>query len=328
MKTNKLAWISIMFTIVLVGLLGVLLLMGTFKKTAANPAQPYEMVISFTFLALLVVWGLSGVVGWILLMRRGYFADQLEFLAAGNAWLGCLIGIFLIAGLWIVAVLPGPFLVWFATTRIPRPKCPQCKNWLPHGATKCVNCDVVLPGVQAETPISPNIAETTEDGSLVVKCEKCQAINATGAEYYFFYGNLVGSEYLGSNRTRYDFKIGGSQDVFLCDKCASEFGKMRVKRISLGILVGMVVFGVGIPVGQYLSNIKTGGGEQTDFPYFIIASMLILAFGSYFWLQRQARKQPLSNGDLLAIKLRKSGLKSQGYNRFYTREQMRKNQLL
>jgi hypothetical protein len=90
----------------------------------------------------------------------------------------------------------------------------------------------------------------------------------------------------------------------------------------------MVVSGVGIPVGQYLSNIKSGGVEQTVFPYFIIVFTLILAIGSYFWLQRQVRRQLLSQGDMLAIKLRKPGLKSQGYTRFYTREKMQKNQLL
>ena len=163
---------------------------------------------------------------------------------------------------------------------------------------------------------------------MVVKCEKCQIVDTSGAKYFFFYGTFIRAEDIGNNRTRYDFKIAGSKDVFLCDKCVSEFAKKKMQRISLGILVGMVVSGVGIPVGQYLSNIKSGGVEQTVFPYFIIVFTLILAIGSYFWLQRQVRRQLLSQGDMLAIKLRKPGLKSQGYTRFYTREKMQKNQLL
>ena len=321
-------WISIVYTILIAGLLAALLLMDKYKKNPADPASPVGQIMSFTFLALLVIWGLSGVVGWILLARRGYFADQLEFLAAGNAWVGCFIGILLLAGLWMVAVLPGPYLVWFATTRKPRPQCPKCKRWLPHGATKCVDCDLVLPGMQVKEPVTQNVVNTTDESSLVVKCENCQSKDTHGALYYFFYGNLIGAEYLGKDRMRYDFKIGGSQDVFLCDKCVSEFGKIRIKRFGLPISIGLIVLGIGIPLIQYFSNIKIAGSDQTDFPYFIIISMFIMAIGFYFGLQRQVKKQPHAQGDLLAIKLRKPGLKSQGYNRFYTREQMQKNQLL
>ena len=328
MKMNKFGWFSIFLTFVLVGILGGLFLVGGFESNTTTPAKPLEKILSYAFMGLLLLWGLSGVVGWIMLMRKGFFADQVYFLAAGNAWLGCLVGIFLLAGLWIIAVLPGPYLVWFASTRIPRLQCPKCKNWLPMSATKCVNCDIPLPGVPQGKPIQTFISETVEEGSLVVKCEKCQAADTPGEKYFFFYGTFLRAEGLSNNRTRYDFKIAGSQDVYLCDRCISEYIRKKTQRISLGVLTGVAVLGVGVPLVQYFSSIKTAGDEGVVFPYFMIVFMIILGIVVLVMLPRKVKKQLLSHGDILAIKLRKPGLKSQGYTRFYTREQMRNNQLL
>ena len=328
MKQKKYAWVSIVLTVLLVGLLLSLYGIGALSKNDAKQANSTEYSLSIAFLAVLALWVLCGFAGWIMLSRRGYFADQMEFLAAGNAWLGCIIGILLLAGLWMVAALPGPYIMWFASTRVPRPQCPKCKNWLPHGATKCVNCDIPLPGAILEGEERIPSAGSLEADQLVTGCENCHEVDVTGDKYFFFYGSFISSEYLGGNRTRYDFKIAGSQDVFLCERCVLEFGKKRIRPLSVGIPLGMVLLSVGFTIGQYINGMQTGVGSETNVPIFTSVFIIFTAIMLHFGVKRQSLKQKPINGDLLAIKLRKPHLKSQGYTRFYTREQMRQNQLL
>ena len=329
MKMNKFAWFSISLSVVLFGLLGVLLLNGTFNKgTATTPAEPYEITLFWIFLVALAVWCLSGALGWIMLSRRGFFADQMESLA-GYEWAGCIAGIFLLAGLWIVAVLPGPYLMWFASTRRPRPMCPKCKNWMPYSATVCAHCGTPLQAEPGEMPAPPIPAESALESTLEPKCEKCQAINPAGAVYSFAYGTFAGSEYLGRQRTRYNFKIAGTQDIFLCDRCVTEFGKKRAQKIGLGTSLVVLAIMVGLYVCSLLMiAINPEGAPQTGslLPAVVLALLLVPVL--YFGLPLGVRRQPLGQGDLLAIQLRKPALKSQGYTRFFTRQQIRDNQLL
>jgi hypothetical protein len=329
MKMNKFTWFSIILTTVLLGLLGVLLLNGTFNKgTATTPAEPYEMVLFWIFLVVLAVWCLSGALGWIMLSRRGFFAAQMESLA-GYEWTCCIGGIFLLAGLWMVAVLPGPYLMWFASTRRPRPMCPKCKNWMPPTATRCVRCGTPVQAEPAETPAPPKLAESALESSLEPRCEKCQGANPAGAVYSFAYGTLAGSEYLGNQRTRYDFKIAGTQDVFLCDRCVTEFGEKRAKKLGLGISLGVLAMMVGLSVCSLLMNvINPEAAPRTESLLPGVVLVLLLVPVLYFGRLLGARKQPLAQGDRLAIELRRPALTSQGYARFFTRQQMRDNQLL
>jgi hypothetical protein len=328
MKMNKSAWFSILLTVVLIGLLAVFLVNGTLSKGSATaPAQPYEISLFYVFLAALGVWCLSGALGWIVLFRRGFFADQLEKMV-GYAWLGCIVGIFLLAGLWMVAVLPGPYLLWFATTRRQRPMCPQCKNWMPHGATRCAHCGALMPGAQAEKLVTPQPAESQPQAPTEATCEKCKAVNPVGASYVFYYGTFAGSEYLGDQRTRYDFKIAGTQEIFLCNQCVTEYGRKRAQRKSLGISAGLAALVIGLSVCSLLMSVANPDATSQINMMPAVVLLLILAPLLYFWMQRQARKQPLAQGDLLAMELRKPALKSQGYTRFFTRQQVRDGNLL
>lgn len=354
MKKNRFAWFSVLLTLVLLALLGVLLLTGTFSKgTATNPALPYETALFFIFLAVLGIWCVSGVLGWIMLSRRGFFADIMESLI-GNEWVGCIAGIFLLAGLWMVAVLPGPYLMWFASTRQARLLCPKCKKWMPRGAVQCAHCGEALPGAPAEAPAVSQPAETkletlaaqqptetkletpaaqqpTETNVEIPtehQCENCKAVNPAGATYPIYYGTFAGSEYLGNQRTRYSFKIAGSKEIFLCNQCVTEYGKKQMQQRSLGLSLGLVAMVIGLSVCSLLLKVvDPGGANQTNMTPAVVF-VVILAPLVYFWMQRQAAKHPLGQGDLLALKLCKPALKSQGYTRFYTRQQMHDNQLL
>jgi hypothetical protein len=329
MKMNKYAWFSIILTTVLLGLLGVLLLNGTLhKETATTPAEPYETVLFWIFLVVLAVWCLSAALGWIMLSRRGFFSAQMERLA-GHEWTCCIGGIFLLAGLWMVAVIPGPYLMWFASTRQPLPRCPKCKNWMPQGATHCVHCDTPLQTEPVDTLTPPRLAESAHESILGQKCEKCQETNRSGAVYSFAYGTLAGSDYLGNQTTRYSFKIAGSQDVFLCDQCVTEFGKKRTQKLSLGISLGVLAIVVGLSVISLLINAANpGGAPQIGSLLLGVVVTLLLVPVIYFGRSFRVRKQPLAEGDRLAIELRKPALTSQGYTRFFTRQQMRDNQVL
>ena len=300
----------------------------SFRAATAGSAQARstDSIRGYLLIGLLALWVLSAISGWIMLLRRGYFADQLAKLSMGLEWLGCVIGIFLLAGLWMVAVLPGPFLIWFARTRKPRPQCPQCKNWLPYGATRCVHCDIeIVSGEKAARTVEPVVQSQEVMEADENKCGNCLAEDTAGQKYFFFYGTFTGSEYLGKDRTRYDFKIAGSQEVYLCNRCVSAYGRKRITRRGLWIGGAMVLMAIIFPL---LQQFASKGDDAQKFPFFLVGFMVLLAAGLFFWLLRQHSKAPLAQGDALAIELRSPALRQQGYTRFYTREQMKHNQLM
>jgi len=332
MKMNKSAWFSILLTLGVISMLIVLLVNGTFfKSPATTPAQPWENALVIAFMAALAVWCLAGAAGWIILFRRGFFATQLEHMAAGFEWLGCVLGLFLLAGLWVIAVLPGPYLLWFATTRLKRPICPQCKNWMPYGATRCAHCGAAAPPEPAAPqPAAPVVAIPPLPPSPAVGhvCEKCHSADSPGAVYAFHYGTFAGSEYLGKQRTQYNFKIAGTQEVFLCDRCVAEFGKKRSQRLVLITTLGMAALVVAIwGCGLAMQAINPGAENQVD----VMPAAVILALMCpllLFMVRRQRLKTPLGQGDLLAIELYRPALKQQGYTQFFTRQQVRDRNLI
>lgn len=95
-------------------------------------------------------------------------------------------------------------------------------------------------------------------------------------------------------------------------------------------MVSVIVFmAIVFPLIQFLTTPAGGGGSGSkEFPFFLTGFMLLLAAGMYFILQRQHTKAPLAQGDALAIELRAPGLRQKGYTRFYTRDQMKSNQLM
>lgn len=337
---------SFFMLLVILGLIGVISYFNIWSKgSQANPAQPWEMAVFYAFLAMLGVWIVCGIIGYIIMLRRGVFATLMEKLV-GAEYLFCFLGILLVGGLWIPALLPGPFLIWLASTRSGQIVCPRCKNWMPRSAARCAHCGEPLPGPADQTggertlneanlatqPAGSSQTPSSEPplatSSRQAVCEKCGQYDTPGALYSFAYGTFAGSQAVGRKTIQYNFKISGQAQVFLCDDCVTRYGNRFLSRRFLGIIVGMVVI-IAFLAALYLAmkaadpTLKT----QVDFKPALLLLVILLPI-MYMILNRRRKKNPLEFGDQLAIQLRRPALCAQGYTRFFTRQQLRDNQLL
>lgn len=158
-----------------------------------------------------------------------------------------------------------------------------------------------------------------------MRCRQCETENAAGATYRYFFGTHAGSEYIDRRHTRTQYRIAGSEQVYLCDRCVDEHVKRRARRaglaISLGIL-GFVVCCLLLPMGAVavLGNDLTPFRALLPVVGFLLACTLV---GPITCLgMRQAGKKGEGRagaGDDLAIRLRKADLRVRGYDKFFTR---------
>jgi hypothetical protein len=93
-------------------------------------------LLTIFFVIWMFLWLILGFLGLVLLLRKGYipFKAFAEYTACG-----CIVLVFF---WWIIVIIsvPGPYLLWYADAKMPKPQCPTCKRRLPFGVDICPQC--------------------------------------------------------------------------------------------------------------------------------------------------------------------------------------------
>jgi hypothetical protein len=301
------------------------------------------------------IWALSAFTGIVVLLRKGFLSKTMEAWGGMAAWLGCVV--LLMFG-WILLpliALFGPYLLWFAATRRGLPQCPNCKRFVPVGVRVCPQCGTVMPGptgmaAAPAQPVSPKVQAAPEGPEVqlapesqavqqvpapptpvqrieainVTTCENCHKETTAGNLYTFFYGVLTGTDMPDSKHIREDFKVSGSETVYLCDNCIKQNlnKRGRIFAFILGI-GGVVLIGVGLLLRALGVSQASGGLDPQGFICggFIFLVMMPVILQT---IRGQAKKGALEGpGDAMAIGLRKAVLQQRGFTRFWTRQQLR-----
>jgi len=150
-----------------------------------------------------------------------------------------------------------------------------------------------------------------------MRCEKCMTETNKGGNYSFYYGTFTGSSRFDRHITFQHFRIGGSENVFLCDDCVNrQINRFALligsvfSLIALAFSVLRLFVGGPAPEGSSLETI-------IGFPIALVGGPLLYLGISRSWKRGKNRE---IMGDSLAIQLRKNNLKSKGYTKFFTRE--------
>jgi hypothetical protein len=152
----------------------------------------------------------------------------------------------------------------------------------------------------------------------VMRCERCETETDAGAQYRFYYGTYASSQHIDRRHTLQRYQIGGSEGIFICDRCLDRHTNRMALLASAGVAIIILVVG--------LLRLLVGGpapeGSELEtvfaFPLAAVAGPILYLMFSRGWRKGQSRE---GIGDKLAIRLRKARLKRAGYNRFFTRAQ-------
>jgi hypothetical protein len=179
-----------------------------------------------------------------------------------------------------------------------------------------------------------------------VKCEKCGTHLHGGSHYVFYYAKVAGvSSSAGGTvlaiTTRY--QIGGSEKVFICDRCVTE-EMMNPVQIAASLLA--VSGGVCMLGGVYLLfTTLLGVGKEIGLGWIafdivvLMSGVMMIALTPRFfrWKRSQIqrsldldkmgehryRSETSQAGDKLAIRLKRVYYKRNGYDKFFTRVEHR-----
>lgn len=319
--------LAILLTVVAVPLTGVILLnervvtLDGIEMPAVLSTPAGRQALIIVAVVLLCLWGGTALAGVLLLLRKGAFARPIRGFAEAP-W-ACCFGIILLWWTVFVVMIPGPFLLWYADTRRGLPRCPECRGWVPPGATVCPDCGTAIETPPAAAPAVPPAAgkAAAPTAGLARGCAQCGSETAPGALYTYYYGTFQKTEYMGRSSMRQVYRVGGSEDVFLCHSCVDRCAQQFARR---GGLIGLIL-ALAVPVLIAVPDLLRGKPLVAVLPAAAVYGGIFLAviLFLYLRLRREAKKHPERSGDALALRLRKAARQREGYTRFFTREQYR-----
>jgi hypothetical protein len=151
-----------------------------------------------------------------------------------------------------------------------------------------------------------------------MKCECCGLDDQAGERYAFFYGNMTGSSSRGKIIIT-NYKIAGTQMLFLCDACVARHSEMSVRKM------GIVITAMLLLIPLCFLGLSLGGGIAfADVKPLVLNMLWMPLIGPFMYLARRLVGKragaKAGMGDSLAIKLRKPELKKAGFNSFFDRE--------
>jgi len=143
-----------------------------------------------------------------------------------------------------------------------------------------------------------------------MKCAKCGSETNAGENYTFYYGTQVGSGRFDRHTIFEHLRIGGQENVFLCQRCLQrQIARKALPWAALFSLAGLLALLLTRPLE----------------PFLLALYLLLIATGPLFyravqseWMKPQTR---LLIGDRLAIQLRKAALRQLGHDRFFGRDE-------
>lgn len=173
-----------------------------------------------------------------------------------------------------------------------------------------------------------------------MKCANCGIETEAGDLYQFFYGNPSGeARYTknGVNMVEKKFSVGGSQQMFICNKCLAEDIANSGKNLG-----GLVTLSAVLILSGFLF-LATDSSKL--FGFILLLAGIVSGFGAFLIFRtRQTitkylttndtaalEKHAKSNrtlGEWMAIGLGRDALEKQGYTNFWTTndyESLRKN---
>jgi hypothetical protein len=153
-------------------------------------------------------------------------------------------------------------------------------------------------------------------------CEKCKLETSNGDNYTFYYGVFTSSGMPDSRHIQHNYHIAGSETIYICDQCLKKYSHQRMIMMTVLMLSMAILAFIGWFFLKDLSKTQLSGLDPAGF--LAVCILMIFMVPVIFLVTNRQRKGKGRTvlGDSLAINLKKPALKSRGYDRFFTRENM------